>query len=142
MALPQHFQLEFVTPERTIIHDDVDEVVLPGEAGDFGVLPGHAPMLALLRVGQMWYRKGADKQFAFVAGGFAEVTGVRVTVLAQIAERADDIDLARAEAAMHRAEQAIAKPSTELDFELARTALLRAVTRLEVSKHARTRTRS
>ena len=142
MALPQHFRLEFVTPERTIVQDDVDEAVLPGEAGDFGVLPGHAPLLALLRVGHMWFRKGPDKQFAFVAGGFAEVTGDRVTVLAQIAERAEDIDLARAEAARHRAEQTIAKPPTEMDYELARAALLRAVARLEVSKHARTRVRS
>ena len=142
MALPQHFRLEFVTPERTIVQDEVDEAVLPGDAGDFGVLPGHAPLLALLRVGPMWYRKGADKQFAFVAGGFAEVTGDRVTVLAQVAERAEDIDLARAEAAKHRAEQTMAKPPTEMDFELARTALMRAVSRLDVSKHARTRTRS
>jgi F-type H+-transporting ATPase subunit epsilon len=142
MALPTHIRLEFVTPERTIVHDDVDEVVLPGEEGDFGVLPGHAPLLALLRIGPMWYRKGADKAFAFVAGGFAEVVGDRVTVLAQIAERAEDIDLARAEAAKHHAEQLIAKPPTEMDYELARIALMRAVTRLEVSKHARTRNRS
>jgi F-type H+-transporting ATPase subunit epsilon len=142
MALPTHIRLEFVTPDRTIIHDDVDEVVLPGEEGDFGVLPGHAPMLALLRIGPMWYRKGTDKAFAFVAGGFAEVVGDRVTVLAQIAERAEDIDLARAEAAKHRAEQTIAKPPTEMDHELARIALMRAVTRLEVSKHARMRNRS
>jgi len=142
MALPTHFRLEFVTPERTIVHDDVDEVVLPGEEGDFGVLPGHAPMLALLRIGPMWYRKGADKVFAFVAGGVAEVVGDRVTVLAQVAERAEDIDLARAEAAKHRAEQVVAKPPTDMDYELARVALLRAVTRLEVSKHARTRNRS
>ena len=142
MALPKHIRLEFVTPDRTIVHDDVDEVVLPGEEGDFGVLPGHAPMLALLRIGPMWYRKGADKQYAFVAGGVAEVVGERVTVLAQVAERAEDIDLARAEAAKHRAESTIAQKPVEIDFEMARVALLRAVTRLEVSKHARTRTRS
>jgi F-type H+-transporting ATPase subunit epsilon len=142
MALPTHFKLEFVTPDRTIVHGDVDECVLPGEAGDFGVLPGHAPMLALLRVGQMWYRKGAETSFAFIAGGFAEVTADRVTVLAQVAERAEDIDLARAEAAKHRAEQTMAKPATEPDFEVARAALLRAVSRLEVSKHSRTRVRS
>jgi F-type H+-transporting ATPase subunit epsilon len=142
MALPTHIRLEFVTPERTIAHDDVDEVVLPGEVGDFGVLPGHAPLLALLRIGPMWYRKGAEKSFAFVAGGFAEVVGDRVTVLAEVAERAEDIDLARAEAAKHRAEEVVAKPSTEKDQDLARVALLRAVTRLEVSKYARTRTRT
>jgi F-type H+-transporting ATPase subunit epsilon len=142
MALPKHFRLEFVTPERTIAHDDVDECVLPGEVGDFGVLPGHAPLLALLRIGPMWFRKGADKQFAFLAGGFAEVVGDRVTVLAEVAERAEDIDRARAEAAQHRAEQTMAHPATEKDHELARIALMRAISRLEVSKHARTRTRS
>jgi F-type H+-transporting ATPase subunit epsilon len=142
MALPTHIRLEFVTPERTIVHDDVDELVLPGEAGDFGVLPGHAPMLAALRIGPMWYRKGADKLFAFVAGGVAEVVGDRVTVLAQVAERADDIDQARAEAAKRRAEDTIAQKPTEIDFETARIALLRAVSRLEVSKYARSRTRS
>jgi F-type H+-transporting ATPase subunit epsilon len=142
MALPKHVRLEFVTPERTICHDDVDEVVLPGEEGDFGVLPGHAPMLALLRIGPMWFRKGTDKQYAFLAGGFAEVTSELVSVLAEVAERAEDIDLARAEAAKHRAEQTMAKPPTEPDYELARIALMRAISRLEVSKHARTRARS
>lgn len=142
MALPKHFRLEFVTPERTICHEDVDECVLPGEAGDFGVLPGHAPLLALLRIGPMWFRKGADKQYAFLAGGFAEVTGELVSVLAEVAERAEDIDVARAEAAKHRADLTMAKPPTENDYELARIALMRAVSRLEVSKHARTRTRS
>jgi len=142
MALPTHIRLEFVTPDRTIVHDDVDEVVLPGEEGDFGVLPGHAPMLAALRIGPMWYRKGDDKAYAFVAGGVAEVVGDRVTVLAQVAERAEDIDLARAEAAKRRAEETIAQKPAEIDFEVARVALLRAVTRLDVSRHARTRTRS
>ena len=142
MALPKHFRLEFVTPERTIAHDDVDECVLPGTEGDFGVLPGHAPMLALLRIGTMWFRKGTDRQYAFLAGGFAEVVGDRVSVLAEVAERAEDIDQQRAEAAMHRAEQTMAKPPTEKDHELARIALMRAISRLEVSKHARTRTRS
>jgi F-type H+-transporting ATPase subunit epsilon len=139
MALPKHIRLEFVTPERSIAHDDVDEVVLPGEAGDFGVLPGHAPLLALLRIGPMWFRKDGEKTFAFIAGGFAEITGNRVSVLAQVAERAEDIDLARAEAARRRAEDILAKPSTEQDFELARVALLRALTRLQVSQHVRTR---
>ena len=142
MALPNHVRLEFVTPERTICHEDVDEVVLPGEEGDFGVLPGHAPMLALRRIGPMWFRKGIEKQYAFLAGGFAEVVGDRVSVLAEVAERAEDIDQQRAEAAKHRAEQTMAKPATEMDFELSRIALMRAISRLEVSKHARTRARS
>ena len=139
MALPTHIRLEFVTPERAIAHEDVDEVALPGETGDFGVLPGHAPLLAMLRIGPMWYRKGAEKTFAFVAGGFAEVVGDRVSVLAQIAERAEQIDEARAEAAKRRAEELLAKPAADMDFEVARVALLRAITRLQVSQYARTR---
>jgi F-type H+-transporting ATPase subunit epsilon len=139
MALPKHIRLEFVTPERAIAHDDVDEVELPGESGYFGVLPGHAPLLASLRTGEMWYRKGHDKTFAFVAGGFVEVVADRVSILAPVAERAEDIDLARAEAAKRRAEERLAKPTSDMDFERARVALLRAIARLEISKHTRTR---
>jgi F-type H+-transporting ATPase subunit epsilon len=139
MALPTHIRLEFVSPERTIVHDDVDEVGLPGEVGDFGVLPGHAPMLALLRIGQVWYRKGGETKFAFVAGGAVEVVADRVSVIAQAAERAEDIDLARAEAAKHRAEENLARPVAHVDFERARVALLRAITRLQVSSRVRKR---
>jgi F-type H+-transporting ATPase subunit epsilon len=139
MSIPKHLRLEFVTPERAIAHEDVDEVGLPGEDGDFGVLPGHAPLLAALRTGDMWYRKGADRIHAFVAGGFAEVVPDRVSVLAQVAERADDIDDQRAEAAKRRAEELLRAPVTEMDFERARIALLRAMTRLEVSQYARRR---
>jgi F-type H+-transporting ATPase subunit epsilon len=140
MAIPKHVRLEFVTPERAIVHDDVDEVELPGVDGFFGVLPGHAPLLAALRTGEMWYRKGADKKFAFLAGGFAEVVADRVSVLALVAERADDIDLARAEASKRRAEEQLARPGVvEMDAERARLALLRAITRLQVSRHTRPR---
>lgn len=139
MSLPKHIRLEFVTPERAIAHEDVDEIVLPGEEGDFGVLPGHAPLLAALRTGQMWYRKGTDTQHAFVDGGFAEVVPDRVSILAPVAERAEDIDFARAEAAKRRAEEVMAKPMPDADFERARIALLRAISRLELSKERRVR---
>ena len=139
MALPTHLRLEFVTPERAIAHEDVDEVQLPGEEGFFGVLPGHAPMLAALTTGEMWYRKGSETTYAFLAGGFAEVVGDRVSILAPVAERAEDIDLARAEAAKRRAEERLARPVSEVDFERARIALLRAISRLDVSKQARRR---
>ena len=103
-----------------------------GSTGFFGVLPGHAPLLAALRTGEMWYRKGGEKKFAFVAGGFAEIVAERVSILAQVAERAEDIDLARAEASKRRAEERLAaRPGVaEMDFERARIALLRAITRL------------
>jgi F-type H+-transporting ATPase subunit epsilon len=140
MAIPGHLRLEFVTPERAIVHEDVDEVELPGDEGFFGVLPGHAPLLAALKTGPMWYRKGADKRFAFIAGGFAEVLPDRVAVLAQVAERAEDIDTQRAEAAKRRAEEALARPPVvDFDAERARIALLRALTRLQVSRHSRPR---
>lgn len=140
MALPKSLRLEFVTPERALAHEDVDEVQLPGESGYFGVLPGHAPLLAALRTGEMWYRRGAEKYFAFVAGGFAEVLPDRVSILAQVAERAEDIDLQRVEASKRRAEERLAKAQvTEVDYERARIALLRALTRLEVSRHIRPR---
>jgi F-type H+-transporting ATPase subunit epsilon len=139
MALPKHLRLEFVTPERSIAHDDVDEVEIPGEEGYFGVLPGHAPLLAALRPGELWYRKGADKRYAFVAGGFAEVLPDRVAILAPVAEHAEDIDTQRAEAAKRRAEERLARPTADFDAERARIALIKALARLQVSRHKRQR---
>lgn len=137
MSIPSHIRLEFVTPERAIAHDDVDELQLPGEEGFFGVRPGHAPLLAALKPGEMWYRKGSETTHAFLGGGFAEVTPDRVSILAPVAERAEDIDLARAEAAKRRAEERLTKPTSDIDFERARIALLRAISRLEISKARR-----
>jgi F-type H+-transporting ATPase subunit epsilon len=141
MAIPTHLRLEFVTPERAIFHEEVDEVQLPGEEGYFGILPGHAPLLAALKTGEMWYRKGTTTTHAFIAGGFAEVVPDRVSILAQVAERAEDIDAARAEAARRRAEEQLAQLSVtaviDADAERARIALLRAITRLQVSTRPR-----
>jgi len=89
MALPAHLALEIVTPDRAIVHDSVDEVQVPGSEGYFGVLPGHTPMLAMLQVGQLWYRKGSEKFYLSVAFGVAEVMPDRVIILADIAERAE-----------------------------------------------------
>jgi F-type H+-transporting ATPase subunit epsilon len=138
--LPKHLRLEFVTPARAIIHEEVDEVQLPGEEGSFGVLPGHAPMLAALATGIMWSRKGSETTYAFIDGGFVEVQPDRVSILAQVAERAEDIDIERAEAAKRRAEAELTKPTTvDFDAERARIAMLRAITRLQVSRHTRHR---
>lgn len=140
MALPTHLRLEFVTPARAIVHEDVDEVELPGEEGHFGVLPGHAPLLAALQTGAMWYRRGGERTYAFLDGGFAEVLPDRVSVLAQVAERAEEIDVQRAEAAKRRAEERLAQPTApDHDAARARVALLRAITRLEVSRELRRR---
>ncbi len=133
MAVPKHLQLVFVTPERAIAHGEVDEVELPLDGGYAGILPGHAPLLASLRIGEMWYRKGTERTHAFVEGGFVEVLGDRVSILAQVAEKAEDIDVARAEAAKHRAEERLARPVVEIDAERARIALIRAIARLQVS---------
>jgi F-type H+-transporting ATPase subunit epsilon len=140
MSIPKHLRLEFVTPERAIVHTDVDEVEIPGEDGYFGVLPGHAPLLAALKEGELWYRTGTTKRYAFVAGGFAEVVGDRVSILAQVAEHAEDIDTERAEAAKRRAEEQLGRPAAaDADFDRARVALLRAISRLQVARHSRPR---
>ena len=124
MALPTKLTLEIVTPDRALVTEQVDEVVLPGAGGYFGELPSHAPLLASLQVGELWYRTGEGKFSLAVAFGFVEVLPDRVTVLAQIAERAQDIDVPRAEAAKKRAEEQVARVSTpgDMDFERARIA--------------------
>jgi F-type H+-transporting ATPase subunit epsilon len=139
MELPRSLSLEVVTPDRAIIKEQVDEVVLPGSEGSFGVLPGHAPLLATLQVGEMWYRHGQDKHYLAIAFGFVEVLPDRVTVLAQIAEKAEDIDATRAEAAKVRAEQRISGPRTDMDFERARIAMMKSLVRLQVASRTRIR---
>src|ERR671938_984714 len=104
MPLPTNIRLQIVSAERSLVNEAVDEVEIPGADGYFGVLPGHTPLLALLGAGELWYRQGQEKQYLAIAFGFAEVQPDRVTILAQIAEKADEIDLARAEAAKKRAE--------------------------------------
>src|SRR5688572_32678495 len=111
MALPTHLQLQIVAADRSLVNERVDEVEIPGSEGYFGVLPGHTPLLALLGAGELWYRQGQEKHYLAVAFGFAEVQPKQVTILAQIAERADEIDVARAEAAKKRAEERLAKPA-------------------------------
>ena len=137
--LPQKLTLEIVTPERSLVSEQVDEVQLPGSEGYFGVLPGHTPLLATLQVGELWYRIGQEKRYLAIAFGFAEVLPDRVTVLAQIAERPEDIDVSRAEAAKKRAEERIAKPQADIDFERARVAMMKSLIRLQVATRARTR---
>jgi F-type H+-transporting ATPase subunit epsilon len=133
MALPTHIDLQIVTPDKMLVREQVDEVEIPGTEGYFGVLPGHTPMLASLAVGELWYRKGQEKTYLAIAFGFAEVLPDRVTILAQLAERAEDIDTGRAEEARHRAESRIGQPKAEIDYERARTALMKSLTRLQVS---------
>src|SRR5215212_7693146 len=139
MALPQHLRLLIVSADRSLVNETVDEVEIPGFDGYFGVLPGHTPLLAVLNVGEMWYRQGSEKHFLAIAFGFAEVQPDRVTILAQIAEKADEIDLARAEAAKKRAEERVVRPTVDMDAERARIALLKSLIRLQVATRARIR---
>ena len=133
MALPTHIDLQIVTPDRLLVQDQVDEVEVPGAKGYFGVLPGHTPMLAALAVGELWYRKGQEKTYLSIAYGFAEILPDRVTILARLAERAEEIDAERAETARRRAEERLAQPKSDLDYERARVALMKSLVRLQVS---------
>ena len=139
MALPSHLQLQVVSVDRALVNEQVDEVEIPGSDGYFGVLPGHTPLLALVGAGELWYRQGSEKHYLALAFGFAEVQPDRVTVLAHIGEQAHEIDVTRAEAAKKRAEERIANPTTDMDFERARIALLKSLVRLQVAARARIR---
>jgi F-type H+-transporting ATPase subunit epsilon len=129
--------LEFATPTRQLVSEEVDEVVAPGSEGYFGVLPGHAAFLATLGSGEVVYRRGRDEVHLAVHGGFAEVTPERVIILAETAERPDEIDRARAERARQRAEQRMTGRDPdgsegEIDYDDAVAAYQRALTRLLV----------
>lgn len=139
MSIPPFLTLQIVTPDRAITQAEVDEVEIPGADGYFGVLPGHTPMLATLHVGQLWYRKGQQKTYLSIAFGFAEVLPDRVTILAQLAERAEDIDAARADAALRRAQDRLAKPAPGVDVDRAQIALTKARMRLQVAAHTSAR---
>ena len=132
MAVPTSIELQIVTPDRAIVKEQVDEVEIPGADGYFGVLPGHTPMLAALSVGELWYRKGQEKTYLAIAYGFAEVLPERVTILAQLAERAEEIEVERAEAARARASKRL-DDRGDMDFPRARMALMKSMTRLQVS---------
>jgi F-type H+-transporting ATPase subunit epsilon len=139
MALPTRLQLQIVSADRSLVNETVDEVEIPGADGYFGVLPGHTPLLAVLGAGELWYRQGQERHYLAMAFGFAEVQPDRVTILAEIAERADEIDVARAEAAKKRAEERIARPTVDMDAERARISLLKSLIRLQVASRARIR---
>jgi F-type H+-transporting ATPase subunit epsilon len=132
--MAETLELSVVTPERSIVRDTVDELEIPGADGYFGVLPGHAPLFSELKVGELGYRKGHDWFFLSVAWGFVEVLPNQVRVLAETAERAQDIDVERATRAKERAEQRISKGGDDMDYKRAMVALERALVRLQVSR--------
>ena len=138
-GLPTKLQLQIVSADRALVNETVDEVEIPAADGYFGVLPGHTPLLAVLGAGELWYRQGQEKHYLVIAFGFAEVQPERVTILAQIAEKAEEIDLLRAEAAKKRAEERLTRPAIDMDAERARIALLKSLIRLQVATRARIR---
>lgn len=124
-------RLELVTPERLVLSEEVDEVVLPGYEGEFGVLPGHTQYLAILNIGMLWYRKGSAVTRVALGGGFAEVNHDRVVVMADTAERSDEIDVERAQRARDRAEARLKELSMDDDtYAKAHAELERALVRM------------
>ena len=131
--------LEIVTAERLVYSADVDVVVAPGIEGQLGILPQHAPLMTMLQPGELMVRQDGEEHSIFVSGGFLEVQSDKVTVLADTAERAEEIDIARAEEAKLRAEQRIGLPSTEADHARVQAAMLRSLMRLKVAEKSRKR---
>jgi F-type H+-transporting ATPase subunit epsilon len=126
--------LEVATPNRLVVAETVDEVVIPGSQGYFGVLPGHAPLLATLGIGELSYRQGTSVFHLALTGGFAEVRNDKVIVLAEQAERPDEIDRDRAQKAKERAEHRLSgREGGDIDFARAQAALMRALVRLQVA---------
>jgi F-type H+-transporting ATPase subunit epsilon len=130
------FQLEIVTPEKKVVATAAEEIQIPGKNGYLGILPGHAPLITELAVGEISFRdaSGSNEQRLAVAWGFAEVLPDKVTILAETAERPSEIDVARAREAKTRAEERLASGDTTVDVERALDALQRAETRIEVAE--------
>ena len=128
-------RLEIVTPDQVVLSTDVDYVGAPGVDGEFGVLAGHIPLLTALSIGTLVYRIGNKDYMAFIAGGFAEVADNKISILAQAAELADNIDVERAEKAKERAENLLAKGGlTDREYKIAEAKLQRALVRLSVKE--------
>ena len=163
-GLPDKLQLRIVSADRSLVHEEVDEVEIPGADGYFGVLPGHTELVAMLGAGELWYRIGPSaaedqKHYLALAFGFAEVQPGRVTILADVAEKSHEIDVPRAEAAKKRAEERIAQETNpgglvqasgasegahpraidDMDLERARIALMKSLIRLQVASRAKIR---
>jgi F-type H+-transporting ATPase subunit epsilon len=137
-TLPTEIQLDIVTPERMVAHDAVTAITVPGKNGYLGILPGHAPLLTELAPGELDYTASGAKHVMVVNSGFAEVLGDRVIVLTQAAERAEEIDVTRAEKAKARAEERLKRfDDPQVDMQRAREALSRAIARLETAHKLR-----
>ena len=142
MALPTHLTLEIVTPDRAVVRESVDEIQIPGSEGYLGVLPGHTPLLTTLQVGELWFRQGDDRCYVSVAFGFAEILPDRVTILAQVAERAEEVDVDRAQEAARRSRDRLTRAPVELDFERARVSVMKSLIRLQVASKIHVRSKA
>jgi len=132
--MAEKLRLDMVTPYKQVLSQDVDEVTAPGTVGEFGILPGHTPLLTTLKIGELSYRQGAETFHVAVNWGYVEVEEDKVTVLVETAEPADEIDLERARAALGRAEEALRKLSPEdKDFLTQQAAVERALIRIQVA---------
>ncbi len=129
-------KLQVVTPDKRLVDEDVDQVEMPGRTGYLGILPGHAPLLTELGPGELSYIQGGKTSYLAVSWGFAEVLPDKVTVLADSAERPEQIDVNRAQQAKARAEEALRRQDPELDYDATLLALRRAEVRLEVAARA------
>jgi F-type H+-transporting ATPase subunit epsilon len=126
--------LEVVTPDRLVLSTEAEVVVCPGVEGQFGVLPGHIPFLSALEIGEMYFKTGGKTEYLAVSGGFAEVTGEKVTIVAESAEIGREIDVERAKRALERAEKRLAAAKTaEIDWARAEAALRRSMMRMKVA---------
>ena len=135
-------RVDIVTAERVVYSEDVDIVIAPGAQGELGILPHHAPLMTTLQPGELLIRKGDEEYSLAISGGFLEVRPDRVIVLADAAERADEIDISRAEAAKERARDRINHPSSGVDITNAEAALRRALARIRVAEKRRRRAKT
>jgi F-type H+-transporting ATPase subunit epsilon len=133
-------RLDIVTAERVVYSEEVDIVVAPGVLGQLGILPHHAPLMTTLEPGELKVRRGGEEYSLVISGGFLEVRPDRIIILADAAERAEEIDIARAEAAKQRAQQRLTHPTPEVDLAQAEAALRRSLARLKVAAKRRRRT--
>ncbi len=137
-SLPTQIQLEVATPERELVHESVLSISVPAKNGYLGILPGHAPLLSELQPGELAYVEDSITHYLSVSWGFIEVLPERVIVLAQTGERAEEIDIERAQRAKQRAEDRLKSvTAADIDFDRARAALMRALARLQAAGHVK-----
>ena len=129
--------LEIVTAERVVYSEEVDVLVAPGVVGELGILPSHAPLLTIMQPGEIRVDKEEEQTYIAVSGGFLEVIGNKATILADTAERAEEIDEARAEEAVKRAEERISSAASAMDLERALASVRRSQARLKVARRRR-----